>query len=68
MTEFFDLIDPVGSKMADDNAPFGPPHIVTWQELAVVIPIILVCAWIAFRLTNQVLKGSSYLEQGESNQ
>ncbi len=54
--EFFDLIDPSGSKMADDNDPFGPPHIVTWRELAVVVPIIISFTWIAYRLVNHALR------------
>lgn len=40
--EFFALLDPVGTKMADDNDPFGPPS--PWPSHALFITIILVLA------------------------
>jgi hypothetical protein len=54
--EVLALVDPVGTKMADDGDPFGSPRVVTWPELAVVIAIIAVIVWIAFRLLQQVGK------------
>ena len=54
--EVTDLIDPTGSKMSDDGDPFGPPHTVTWQELAVVVPIIVLFSWIAYRLFNHAFR------------
>lgn len=55
--EVLGIVDPVGTKMADDGDPFGSPRVVAWPELAVVIAIIAVLVWIAFRLLQQVGKG-----------
>ena len=44
--ELIDIVDPVGSKMADDGDPFGNPH-VPWYQHAVFIIIIIACVVIA---------------------
>jgi hypothetical protein len=43
------IIDPVGSKMADDGDPFGNPTI-PWYQHAVYALIIVACVVIASRL------------------
>ena len=43
------IIDPVGTKMADDGDPFGNPH-VPWYQHTVSVLIIIACVAIASRL------------------
>ena len=42
------IIDPVGTKMADDGDPFGNPY-VPWYQHAIFILIIIACVAIASR-------------------
>ena len=47
--EFIALIDPVGTKMADDMDPFGDPH-VAWYLHAAFILATIALTWIAWWL------------------
>jgi hypothetical protein len=42
LLEIIALLDPVGTKMADDSDPFGNPHI-PWQQHAAFIIFVLAC-------------------------
>ena len=46
LLELISLIDPVGTKMADDLDPFGDPHIA-WYQHAAFILVTIALAWIA---------------------
>jgi hypothetical protein len=46
LLELISLIDPVGTKMADDLDPFGDPHI-TWYQHAAFILVTIALASIA---------------------
>jgi hypothetical protein len=46
LLEFIAVIDPVGTKMADDIDPFGDPH-VAWYQHAAFILITIALASIA---------------------
>ena len=37
LLELISLIDPVGTKMADDLDPFGDPHIAWYQHAALIL-------------------------------
>ena len=45
--ELIALIDPIGTKMADDLDPFGDPH-VPWQQHAALILVTIALATIAW--------------------
>jgi len=49
VAQFLAIVDPVGTKMADDGDPFGDPY-VPWYQHAVFILIIIACVVVAFRL------------------
>jgi len=49
LLEFIALIDPVGTKMADDVDPFGDPH-AAWYLHAAFILATIALIWIALRL------------------
>ena len=49
VVQFLAIVDPVGTKMADDGDPFGDPY-VPWYQHAVFILIIIACVVVAFRL------------------
>ena len=49
LLEVIALIDPVGTKLADDLDPFGDPH-VSWYHHAAFILVTIVLAVIAFCL------------------
>jgi chromate transport protein ChrA len=49
LVEFIALIDPVGTKMADDADPFGDPHI-PWYKHAIFILVIVALILIAYRM------------------
>ena len=47
--ELIAIVDPVGTKMADDGDPFGNPH-VPWYQHAVFVLVVIACVAIASRL------------------
>ena len=49
IVELIAIVDPVGTKMADDGDPFGNPH-VPWYQHVIFILIILSCVATASRL------------------
>ena len=46
--ELFALLDPAGTKMADDADPFGPP--APWDQHAFYIVVIIAFVLLAWRL------------------
>ncbi len=51
LLELIAIIDPVGTKMADDSDPFGDPHI-PWYVHTIYILITISCfflSWLLFR-------------------
>ena len=49
LLEFIALIDPVGTKMADDADPFGDPYIAWYQHAAfilVTIAFVMIGCWL----------------------
>jgi nicotinamide riboside transporter PnuC len=49
LLQFIAIIDPVGTKMADDGDPFGNPF-TPWYQHAIIALIIVACVVIASRL------------------
>ena len=41
LLELMQLIDPVGTKMADDLDPFGDPHVAWYEHAALILATIL---------------------------
>jgi hypothetical protein len=52
LVEIFALIDPVGTKMADDADPFGNPH-EPWYKHAIYIAFVIGCFLVSFLLVRQ---------------
>ena len=40
LLEFIALIDPVGTKIADDLDPFGEPHVDSYQHAVFILAIV----------------------------
>ncbi len=55
LIEIIALIDPVGTKMADDADPFGNPH-VPWYQHAIYITFAIGCFIISFLLVRKSLR------------
>lgn len=53
--EIVALLDPVGTKMADDSDPFGNPHI-PWQQHAAFIIFVLGCFGLCYVFWRDVNK------------
>lgn len=49
LVELIALLDPVGTKMADDADPFGDPYI-SWYAHAIYILITLGCFYLGYLL------------------
>jgi hypothetical protein len=58
LVELIALIDPVGTKMADDADPFGDPH-VPWYKHAIFVMVVLFT--IAYRMFRSNGKNKSKL-------
>ncbi|CAN5628465.1 hypothetical protein BH20ACI4_BH20ACI4_24980 [soil metagenome] len=61
LLEIIALIDPVGTKMADDADPFGNPYI-PWYVHAFYIVFVLACFGFGFWLFNKADKNQITLK------
>jgi hypothetical protein len=55
LVEIVALIDPVGTKMADDADPFGNPY-EPWYKHAVYIAFVIGCFLVSFLLVRKSLR------------
>lgn len=61
LLELIAIIDPVGTKMADDSDPFGNPHIPLYVH-AFYIVFVLACFGFSFWLFHRADKNSINLK------